>query len=149
MDLDNLGKLKEMLEVDAADPKGMKFDICFLGITEDRVARDCGTTGCAMGLAAISGKIPRLGFEMAGTEIATTIDGTREYYLDAAKIVFGFEYDRVARILFSPGYYSWDKREGAAGELEVAKRVAHLMRVGEDDFCESYDSLNKKMRYGS
>ena len=128
-------KLADMLEADAKNKKGMKFDIGTVGHTCDETTKpslSCGTTACAMGLAAISGKFKRAGLsyifqeDVVGSRINTTMYGTEVSYIDAAIQLFDLSF-LEAGLLFSPGYYSDDKSEGAKGEREVAKRIRRLV----------------------
>jgi len=126
-------KLADMLEADAKNKKGMKFDIGTVGYTCDETTKptlSCGTTACAMGLAAISGKFKRAGlsysFQGDHMSISTTMYGTVVSYIDAAIQLFDISF-LEAGLLFSPGHYPDDKSEGAKGEREVAKRIRRLV----------------------
>ena len=61
-------KLAALLEEDAGNPKGMKFDLGYwaapanLGdsdLSKKDFSVDCGTVGCAVGLACLSGAFRR------------------------------------------------------------------------------------------
>jgi hypothetical protein len=129
-------KLADMLEADAKNKKGIKFDIGTVGYTCDETTKptlSCGTTACAMGLAAISGKFKRAGLSYSfqennpeGVHISTTMYGTEVSYIDAAIQLFDISF-LEAGLLFSPGHYPDDKSEGAKGEREVAKRIRRLV----------------------
>lgn len=55
-------KLADLLEANAKNKKGPKFDMSLWGLVEDTEApMSCGTTVCAMGLAAVSGAFKRAG----------------------------------------------------------------------------------------
>jgi len=128
-------KLADMLEADAKNKKGIKFDIGTVGHTNDddvKPSLSCGTTACAMGLAAISGKFKRAGLSYfcekgsSGFILETTMYGKEITYTEAAVQLFDISYQE-AYLLFYPGYYPEDKSEGAKGEREVAKRIRRLV----------------------
>lgn len=72
-DVEKLERLRDLLIADAANRRGMRFDITQLGRVEERgtiratlfgpsvAGLNCDTYGCAMGLAAFSGAFPELG----------------------------------------------------------------------------------------
>src|SRR4051812_18831228 len=79
-------KLADLLEADAKNKKGVKFDLEVIAqrsvpntdvygfedsdfLPDDTVPIDCGTTACAFGLAALSGVFRRQG-------LSYTIDGS-------------------------------------------------------------------------
>lgn len=134
-------KLADMLEADAHNRKGMKFDLNVIGrrdvtfeTADDLVASDfkldCGTIGCGMGLAAMSGEFKRagLGFEVGSLgHIEITVDGERANYEDAAVHVFGISMDE-ATFLFAPeGWENDGVPEGAKGERRLANRIRALV----------------------
>lgn len=118
-------KLADLLEADAKNKKGIKFDLCTVGVSDTEGQLNCGTSACAMGLAAISGAFKRsagLSFRMTGYSIDTTINGRVRKFDEAAKKVFEITYGE-AFFLFFPLAYPGDKLHGARGERYVAKRI--------------------------
>lgn len=143
MNTENLLKLAALLEDDAANFTGMKFDIGTIAeISEDveaavwSPALDCGTTGCGMGLAAISGEFSRLGYEIARGDFCILLDGERALYDDAAEELFDLD-TYTAHQLFSPDYYSQNVKKGREGELELAARIRKLVAQGHLDEISS------------
>lgn len=130
MNKKRLLKLADLLEADADNKKGMKFDLGTVGqpvsglLTEKSdVGLNCGTVGCAIGLACISGAFARagLGFELGSFEIWPTFNGIRSF--DAAATgVFGLT-EEESDWLFMPEGYDRSTPTGARGERKVAKRI--------------------------
>lgn len=130
-------KLADLLETDAKNKKGMRFDLGTVGqasVPDSAAfapALDCGTTACAMGLAAVSGAFKRsagLSFTIRfGDQIRCTINGRQRDYDDAAMKIFGITRDD-AYFLFSPSDYEVTPR-GAAGERFVAKRIRAFVKA--------------------
>jgi hypothetical protein len=133
-------KLADLLEADANDKNGVKFDIRAViehkGITKNSktVPVSCGTAACAMGLAAISGAFKRAGLSYEITEdcwdtrqdaisIEITMGGEQMCYDEAAMELFDIRRDE-AYFLFSPdGYSNRTPKTGAKGERYVAQRI--------------------------
>lgn len=137
-------KLADMLEADAKNKKGIKFNLNTVAEPSDRQKSaketsfdptvSCGTTACAMGLAAISGAFKRAGlsYDVDSWEryfdnkwvhtIQTTIDGQIVDYDDAAVAIFGITLEE-ANFLFTPRCYGRLPKTGAKGERIVAKRI--------------------------
>ena len=120
-------KLADMLDADAKNKKGIMFDLGVIGFvhnTDKVTAVDCGTTACAMGLAAISGEFERAGlsYKMDGRWVVTTINGRRLPYTRAAMKTFGIS-EEAAHFLFSPLRYQPEQSIAAEGERYVAKRI--------------------------
>lgn len=135
-------KLAGLLEADAADPKGVKFDMETWGLGKsEKLALSCGTQVCAMGLAALSGvfKSAGLRWSIDRTEVddcgdpACTGCGPNRLYtmeiecngadgLEAAEELFGID-EIVAGFLFYPESYKKTQRKGKAAKLAVAKRI--------------------------
>lgn len=136
-------RLADLLEADAANPNGVKFDLGDWAHTFDAegnavsefpkdtkmVPLTCDTAACAMGLAAISGafKAEGLTFEIQRGY------GDHGYLLPiighvagfgAAQVLFDID-KHTASHLFDPDHY--EKRKGADAELEVAKRLRGLV----------------------
>ena len=134
-------RLAAKLREDAENPEGMKFDINHWGSTRDKehgLALSCGTTGCAMGLAAISGIFKRAGLGIDGLtapgEPLTfiwrfTMNGEPREGWEAAAQLFGIEL-KQAQYLFYAGHYPSAKRKGRAGELAVAERIEVVLAGG-------------------
>lgn len=123
-------KLADLLEADANNKKGIKFDLGIVGGAADWDADqytpgvDCGTTACAMGLAAISGafKSAGLSYHVSGTDLGTVLNGNRVRYWYAATKVFDIS-ETAAHFLFTPNSYDDVPITGAKGERYVAKRI--------------------------
>lgn len=124
-------KLADLLEADAKNKRGVRFDLSVVGWVDapDKasVKLNCGTSACAMGLAAMSGEFKRegLSYRIAKgcfSNIKTTMNGTTLHYDTAAMRLFDISRHQ-AGFLFTPGFYPDDKRQGAKGERFVAKRI--------------------------
>lgn len=124
-------KLAYLLEADAKNKKGIKFDLGTVGeasnwgTNEFQPGMNCGTTACAMGLAAISGAFKRsagLSYRVCDTELMTTLNGKRADYAIAATKVFEIS-EADAHFLFTSSFYANAPTEGAEGERYVAKRI--------------------------
>lgn len=126
-------KLAKLLEDDARRKKGIKFDLGFWGIVEDKSnPLSCNTTACAMGLAALSGKFK--GLEARVSPLAGGMEvvyDKRAFGFEAAAQLFNIPYE-VAVWLFGVEYYDIEQgetidnytvTEGAIGEKMVAKRI--------------------------
>jgi hypothetical protein len=141
MNRENLAKLEALLIADAGNKNGIRFNINDVGtIRQDPLWRkvtlstrpvlSCRTSGCAMGLAAMSGQFDRLGYTVGRSGwVAIRLDGAEQTYSFAAMQIFDIDYP-TARFLFSPDYYPSELEEGAAGELEVARRIRVLLDTG-------------------
>lgn len=148
-------KLADMLEADAKNKKGIKFDLdIVVGATNseqwcgyDRYVSptfkpevSCGTTACAMGLAAVSGQFKRAGLSFKledGGIIMTTWKGRSKHYEIAAVRLFNITPEQ-ASYLFDPDFYKdkpvdgddfmpFSKVKGAKGERRVARRIRKLV----------------------
>lgn len=126
-------KLAGLLEADAKNPNGVKFNLALFGEDLTKGAKPlgahCGTTACAMGLAALSGAFKRQGltYEVEHyvncdlpSDIVVICNGAR--HLEAAEKLFGIDYD-TAEWLFTPEHYTNKPTKGATGERAVAKRI--------------------------
>lgn len=136
-------KLADMLEADAANEKGLKFDMRTWGsrakdvsgnrnfeATSDfkrknEVAVSCDTAGCAIGLACLSGSFKRAGLSYSVSDgyVTPTYNGLRNFY--AVEAFFGLDY-RDAVDLFLPESYR--TRRGAKAELTVARRIRKFVK---------------------
>lgn len=134
-------KLADLLEADAKNKKGVKFDLgtwaapaesSFLNRSfekkESAVAVDCGTSACAVGLACISGAFKRSGLTYgykrnwsgSGWHLMPKFEGRTQF--PAVQRFFDINKPE-AFFLFSGDKYPHGKQEGAIGELYVAKRI--------------------------
>lgn len=133
MNNERLLKLADLLEADAAKPDGIKFNMhVVISPAEEAnnwpvgsvVKLDCGTQGCAMGLAALSGQFPGLSYSVTEFGIETVLNGEWVDFDHAACEVFDLE-EHEADFLFLPGKYC--EAVGAAAEREVATRIRDLV----------------------
>lgn len=149
---DRLRRMVALLERDAANPEGVMFDLSTWASPSDAntenphgvwekpvetIPVSCGTSACAMGLAAISGEFQAegLGFEyMGGTRNYTIIPTLTENgvargsgFLAAAHL-FGITLG-AAEYLFDPENYD-ECPVGAEGEKEVADRITAFLADG-------------------
>lgn len=146
-------KLADLLEKDAKNKKGIRFDLSTVfnataveegkAITPDYVPEvSCGTTACAMGLAAISGEFKRAGLSFQSEVSAHWAqpylsmnmewNGDVVSYIYAAVKLFHIS-NTAASFLFDPEYYKTKSgREavvkGSKGELQVAKRIRNFVK---------------------
>lgn len=149
MRIDRLLKVAELLEADAANPTGIKFDLHGWAkpaeldwSTYDRdevhyekdavIPIDCNTAGCALGLVAISGIFKAEGFDYSISDLGYLHPefGGHEGF-DVAEAFFELPDDgdtRIAYLLFDADKFSVSK--GAAAELEVARRIRVLCDKG-------------------
>lgn len=133
-------KLADLLEADAANKKGIKFNLSTwaadthgvsssFGVGET-VPVDCSTQACAVGLACLSGAFKRsgLGYDISFTgQLHPTFDGDKGWY--AVQYFFGLT-EVEAYHLFSADRYPENKRTAAAGERFVAKRIRKFVEDG-------------------
>jgi hypothetical protein len=128
-------KLAALLLADAKNKKGIKFDIGTVGrvadSTKEEVPLDCGTTACAMGLAAISGVFKKQGltarfYPEESNQLWCAWNGRIRDYDRTAISLFGITQDQ-ANYLFSPWSYPFNRRIGAAGEKEVVRRIHRVV----------------------
>lgn len=160
MHKDRLLKLADLLEADAANPKGLKFDLGSWVAPADRwsfeqkpdaatIPISCGTSACAMGLAVLSGAFAEYGLTSAIIEREGPEAGKFNYLLfpqlghatgfEAAEVLFAIN-DGDSRYLFDPDFYSADRHVGAEAERDVAARIRDFV-VGtiDHDFYPSDD----------
>lgn len=122
-------KLAGLLEADAANRKGIMFDMSTWGrISDAKNPVSCNTTACAMGLAAISGKFKRagLGYRMRGlNQILITMRG-RDGAISAAAELFDIP-ECQAHVLFTV----WrGTGRGARSERALARRLREFVATG-------------------
>lgn len=119
-------KLADLLEADAKNKKGIKFDLGTWGRSDaGEPSVSCGTTACAMGLAVASGAFKRAGLTnyFGGDDewrICPEFGGEQGFY--AAAKLFAIR-PSDSEFLFSDDHYPDNKRKGAASERFVAKRI--------------------------
>src|SRR4029077_7380763 len=134
MNADRLMRLVALLRRDAANPKGVQFDMSTWGETkawgEKRAPASCGTAACAFGLAAISGEFAAEGL----TYVKMGFWGGRIFVkyammegFDAAAAFFGIS-GSDANYLFGDGTYNLTA--GAAAEVEVANEIERYVANG-------------------
>lgn len=134
-------KLADLLEADAANKEGVKFDLTAWAKKTDAegnsriydfeqgevVPVNCSTAACAWGLAAISGAFKRQGVSYQIWEdgrLVPTFDGKKEFH--AAEAFFGIDIEG-AGFLFDPDEYPTSKTKGASGERYVAQRIRNFV----------------------
>jgi hypothetical protein len=144
---DRLLKGAALLEADAANPEGVKFDLGTWvspsgshrfesGYPTDTqsVEVNCGTTACGWGLMAISGifKDEGVGFKIFGgssAEPGMLLPSYGDYTgMEAAANFFEIGTVMAARLFDTPTYR---KLEGAKAELFVAQRMRYLAANGD------------------
>lgn len=158
MNKDRLTRMVDLLKRDAANPKGVKFDLGMWAAPAQRgatrwggvsdsepltVAASCGTKACAFGLAAISGEFAKDGLTYTfgpvhadGTAtLLPTFEG--EECFDAAATFFDIKY-HDASYLFDPECYD-ETPQKTEGELFVAQRISDFIDGKIDhDYHQSY-----------
>lgn len=116
-------KLAELLEADAKNKKGIKFDLCLWGDAIDRKTPiSCNTTACAMGLAVASGAFTRAGLRPVPRTGNLIPRVGRARGFDAAARLFLITHAE-SEWLFMDDYYDFQNTIGAKGERAVAKRI--------------------------
>jgi hypothetical protein len=131
MNKTKLLNLAALLRKNAADEKGMKFDLNFVNILEDydnynKMGRNCGTAGCAIGLAAVSEEFPEI--KPYGKTLVKYNGEVAEWNHAAADM---FDLNQVEIIyLFLPSHYPPSKQKGATGERYVADRIEQFVASG-------------------
>ncbi len=128
-------KLAKLLEKDAKNKKGVKFDLNTWGYSSSkRPKANCNTTACAIGLACVSGTFKNEGLSYKMSEdgyqiipiykdksvgnLITSFPAVAEFF----EITF-----RECDDLFIYSSYTPEEREGANGELAVAKRIREFV----------------------
>ena len=120
-----LTKLAKLLRENADNPHGMMFDLdCVLTHrNSNKFAMDCGTVGCAIGLAAVSGQFKGLTHNQVGTPHYKSYDGMR-----AGRMYFGLDLGQANRLFYSGAYRNLPTVRGADAERAVAKRILAFVR---------------------
>lgn len=133
-------KLAELLEKDARNKKGVKFDLETWAAPsgsrpwerswdrrEPEIEVGCGTSACAVGLACISGAFKRAGLTFGykksfggGFHLVPKFNGSREFRAVERFFEVGAP---EAKFLFAADEYPENKLTGAIGERYVAKRI--------------------------
>jgi hypothetical protein len=141
MHADRLIKLAELLEADAINPKGLKFDLSLWGSSNEYdddglddtyappVSISCGTHACAMGLAVLSGEFAEFGLINAShnkSSIVPEIAGTKAFGFQAAEVLFGID-EKQAYNFFCAEFYPDEITTGKEGELLVAARIREFV----------------------
>jgi hypothetical protein len=127
MNKKRLLKLADLLEADADNSKGVKFDMeDWVVMTNPKKPISCGTVACAMGLAALSGAFKRagLGYKIDrewGIEV--TMHGAGSGIKSAAEL-FDISFDE-AEYLFVE-----QTGKGARGERKIAKLLRKFVQRG-------------------
>jgi hypothetical protein len=144
MNIERLQRMADLLERDAANPKGVKFDLSTWAAPGGKVSWekkprevkvDCGTSACALGLAAISGEFKKegLAYEFTGdfTEGFTLLPvitdklGSIKDGFRAGATLFEIT-DADSHYLFDPDQYDTIPM-GEEGERFVAARIRRLI----------------------
>lgn len=126
---ERLAVLADALEVNAANPTGMKFD---LGSWIDHpqpldAALDCGTVGCAAGLACLLPELQAEGLSLNNGSwgaVAPYYNGGSGWV--AVQDFFEVD-DKRGYDLFDADSYKDGPTKGAEAELRVAKRIREYL----------------------
>jgi len=133
-------KLADLLEADAKNKKGVKFDLSLWAKVDDLdystspdvIEVGCQTTACAIGLACISGafKLSGLAYDLVAKESSGGNNIVPRYrnYRDfpAIQKFFGITEDQADH-LFLDSSYADSRCRGARGERAVAARIRSLV----------------------
>jgi hypothetical protein len=126
LDQKKLKKLANLLRKDAVNPEGIQFDMHDWGaVSNPRKPMSCGTTACAMGLAAISKTFKGLDYDPQSADFYWK--GAPIYGIDAAMHLFGLTYNQAVT-LFSGG--GMKRSTGGEAEKEEARRIEYLLETG-------------------
>lgn len=130
MHKERLLRLAALLEKDAANENGLQFDLGGWGHTRNKAPSvSCGTQGCAVGLAAISGEFTQDGLTFyADRHYDCLLKIKPEYSVwsgwDAVEHFFEISYAE-AHNLFDNRFYP--TQTGSIAELAVAKRIREMV----------------------
>lgn len=117
-------KLADLLEADAKNKKGIKFDLGVFGEVGDLTTPiSCGTTACALGLAALSGAFKRqgLGFKLYEGDLTVTLGSRQDFKAGAS--LFDIQIHEATWLFHPFNYGQKQPLTGAKGERVVAKRI--------------------------
>src|SRR3990167_5294574 len=120
-------KLADLLEADAKNKKGIRFDMGRWGfVLDEKQPLSCGTSACAMGLAALSGTFKRAG-------LGTKIEYRFLRFTWNGRVVNGHTAGRrLFQIKESESFklFGGDDRltEGAAAERAKAKQIRKFVK---------------------
>lgn len=127
---ERLAFLAQKLRENAANPTGTKFDLSdWLYNPSGKFTRDCGTTACAFGFAALLPEFQAEGLHMCPTHsdsLNAWVDFEGHRNFEAAEAFFDLpleneDGDRISSFLFDPTWYTNTK--GAKGELAVVEKI--------------------------
>jgi len=130
-------KLAKLLEANAKNKKGCRFDYGDWGSIEDPYQKpglNCGTTACALGLAAISGKFPGLGYKIGRGNYSIMIRLAGRGNRDLGNFQIGAKYFGItmeqSHYLFSEALSevgNLGSSGGAKAERAVAKAIKRFV----------------------
>ena len=143
MNTEALLKLAELLEEDAANPTGVKFDLGTWGKVPKpgvvdwllwRSPRlDCGTKACAIGMACLHPWFNERGLKAAPADLSkgciypVCVEGDFSLHgFHGVAHFFGISHNEAFR-LFSDESYQHREQLSTAGELAVAARIRQLV----------------------
>lgn len=118
-------KLADLLEADAKNKKGIKFDFGDWGTVSNlKEPLSCGTRACAMGLAGLSGAFRRAGLKckIAKCGFVELQMGRETDPIEIAARLFDIDADD-AFSLFIPGGGHRQRIVGSVAEKQVAKHI--------------------------
>lgn len=151
MNIERMNKLADLLEADAANPEGVRFDlgtwgrdVNYLdeyksGFVEGQVIPiNCNTAACAFGLAAISGafKDDGLTYQIDDDYLIPEFEGKIGIF--AATKFFDLRFT-AASYLFDTSSYNTIR--GAPAELEVVRRIRSMVGGTSSIPAGVYDGL--------
>lgn len=123
------------LERNAANPQGMRFSLTtwlmkwLEGKPESVPSMDCGTVGCAVGLAMLLPEFQAEGLAMHPMSFGDDrwVPEYFGYHRFSAVTAFFNLTDTEAEYLFHVTSYPSGKRRGVEGELAVAARIREFL----------------------
>lgn len=146
---DRLLKLADVVEADANNPVGFKFDLATWAApilvaenpndqqvrydsgweSDARIPLDCHTAACAVGVGCLSGafKDEGLGYEIDNGVLSPTFQGHTSF--GAVREFFEIHQSDV-EYLFVAEHYEAPLRKGRDGELAVAARIRQYVADG-------------------
>lgn len=116
-------KLADLLEADAKNKKGIRFDLLSWGhVNDPDEVLSCDTTACAMGLAAVSGVFRRQGLKCRIRKGVINIGFGRSWdAMKATQRIFQITRDDTHDLFITA--WNLPAISGAEGERAVAKRI--------------------------